>query len=117
MPGDNVRHFFVHRFHRGPNLVTMTALVLLCLFQRNTTISGESQRDVMSAGGFIRRVRHLALFHDGNAGSAAADIHYTGVVQLQQIRDCGWLIQHMAHFQPGRFQHVDGNTRVRTWRK
>lgn len=70
----------------------------------------------------VRRWLHppstsLCPFHDGNAGSAAADIHYTGVVQLQQIRNCGWLIQHMAHFQSGRFQHVDGNTRVRTEEK
>lgn len=55
----------------------------------------------MSAGGFIRRVRHLALF-DGNA--VPPPISTTpAFVQLQQIRNCGWLIQHMAHFQPGRF--------------
>lgn len=71
----------------------------------------------MSAGGFIRRVRHFALFHNGNTGGAAADIHDTGVIQLQQIRHYRRFVKRMTYFQSGRFQNVDGYTRVSTRRK
>ncbi len=55
---------------------------------------------MVAAGGFIRRIRHPALFNDGDPG-AAADIHHPGVIELQQIGHRGRLIQHMTDLQPG----------------
>ncbi|VFT74390.1 Uncharacterised protein [Klebsiella aerogenes] len=72
---------------------------------------------MVSAGGFIRRIRHPALFNDGDPGGAAADVHHPGIIELQQIRHRGGLIQHMTDLQPGGLQDVDRNARIGAGRK
>ena len=71
----------------------------------------------MAAGGFIRRICHPALFNDGDPGGAAADIHHPGVIEQQQIRHRGRLIQHMTDLQPGGLQDIDRNARIGAGRK
>ncbi len=52
---------------------------------------------MVPASGFIGGVSHLALFDDGNAGSAAANIHHAFRIYCrQQIRYRCRFIQYMA---------------------
>ncbi len=70
----------------------------------------------MSAGGFIRRVRHFALFHDGKP---VVPPPISTTPALSSCRRSELRLAHPAHGSlpvrqtPAR----DGNTRVRTWRK
>lgn len=53
---------------------------------------------MVPASGFIGGVSHLALFDDGNAGSAAANIHHACIIKRQQIRHRRRFIQYVADF-------------------
>ena len=117
MSGDNFGHLLVHRLNHRPDLPGVAALVLLRLLKPDAAIPGQSQGDMVAAGGFIRRIRHPALFNDGDPGGAAADIHHPGVIELQQIRHRGRLIQHMTDLQPGGLQDIDRNARIGAGRK
>ena len=82
MVSNNLGHLFVYRLHHRPDLLGVTALVLLRLFQRHAAVTGEGQGDMVAAGRFIGGVRHLAPFDDSDPGSTAADIHHARVVEL-----------------------------------
>ncbi len=79
--------------------------------QRNTTISGESQRDVMSAGGSSAEYVTLPFF---TMAMPVVPPRYPLHRRCPVAADPRLRLahQHMAHFQPGRLQHVDGNTRA-----
>ncbi len=79
----------------------------VCLFQRNTAISGESQRDVMSPVASSAEYVTLPFFTMAMPVCRRRyPLHRRCPVAADpQLR---WLIQHMAHFQSGRLQHVDG---------
>lgn len=98
MASDDFRHLFVHRLHYRPNLLRVAALVLFRLFQGNTSVARQRQGDMVPASGFIGGVSHLALFDDGNAGSAAANIHHACIIKRQQIRHRRRFIQYVADF-------------------
>ncbi len=67
--------------------------------------------DMVSAGGFIRRIRHPALFNDGDPGGAAADVHHRHY-RAAADPPPRWLIQHMTDLQPGGLRDVDRNARI-----
>ena len=112
------RHLFVDRLHHRPDFFAIAALVLLGFLQLDTTVPGQRQRDMVPAGRFISGVSHFSLFNNCNPGSATTNIHHAGVIELQQIRHRGWFVEDMAHFKPGRLQHVNRDAWVSSrWKR